>query len=289
MNHSIKDKVFDSIIFIIILLCVLVCLLPFIHEIALSFSSNEAAIARKVLLWPVQFNFDAYNKVFTDKAMLTSLWVTVKMTVIFTVIGMFLTICTAYPLTKQRLKGRKALSMIFIFTMYFSGGIIPDYLLVNNLKMLNTEWSLILPLAFSAYNMIIMKNFFANIPESLEESARLDGCTDFGILTRIVLPLSGPVLATIGLFLAVGRWNAYQDALFYITKPKLYPLQLKLYMIVSASQSTETLNDSTNSITLAPEVLKAACIMFATVPILIVYPWVQRYFVSGVMIGAVKG
>jgi ABC-type sugar transport system, permease component len=289
MNNSVKDKVFDSIIFIVILLSVLVCLLPFIHEIALSFSSNEAAIARKVLLWPVQFNFDAYTKVFTDKAMLTSLWVTIKMTVIFTLLGMLLTICTAYPLTKQRLKGRKALSMIFIFTMYFSGGIIPDYLLVNNLKMLNTEWSLILPLAFSAYNMIIMKNFFANIPESLEESARLDGCTDFGILTRIVLPLSGPVLATIGLFLAVGRWNAYQDALFYITKPKLYPLQLKLYMIVSASQSTETLNDSSNSITLAPEVLKAACIMFATVPILVVYPWVQRYFVSGVMIGAVKG
>lgn len=289
MNNSIKDKVFDTFIFIVILLSVLVCLIPFIHEIALSFSSNEAAVARKVLLFPVEFNFDAYKKVFTDKAMLTSLWLTIKVTVIFTVIGMILTICTAYPLTKQRLKGRKTFSMLFIFTMYFSGGIIPDYLLVNNLGMLNTQWSLILPLAFSAYNMIIMKNFFANIPESLEESARLDGCSDLGILTRIVLPLSGPVLATIGLFLAVGRWNAYQDALFYITKPKLYPLQLKLNMIVSASQSTETLNDSSNNITLAPEVLKAACIMFATVPILVVYPWVQKYFVSGVMIGAVKG
>jgi len=289
MNNSVKDKIFDAVIFIVILLCVLICILPFFHEIALSFSSNEAAVGRKVLLWPVQFNFDAYKKVFTDKTMLTSLWVTIKMTVIFTLIGMILTICAAYPLTKQRLKGRRTLSMIFIFTMYFSGGIIPDYLLVNNLKLLNTEWSLILPLVFSAYNMIIMKNFFANIPESLEESARLDGCSDFGILTRIVLPLSGPVLATIGLFLAVGRWNAYQDALFYITKPKMYPLQLKLYMLVSASQSTETLNDSSSNITLAPEVLKAACIMFATVPILIVYPWVQRYFVSGVMIGAVKG
>jgi ABC-type sugar transport system, permease component len=289
MNNSVKDKIFDAVIFIIILLCVLICILPFIHEIALSFSSNEAAVGRKVLLLPVQFNFDAYKKVFTDKTMLTSLWVTIKMTVVFTLIGMVLTICAAYPLTKQRLKGRRALSMIFIFTMYFSGGIIPDYLLVNNLKLLNTEWSLILPLVFSAYNMIIMKNFFANIPESLEESARLDGCSDLGILTRIVLPLSGPVLATIGLFLAVGRWNAYQDALFYITKPKMYPLQLKLYMLVSASQSTETLNDSSSNITLAPEVLKAACIMFATVPILIVYPWVQRYFVSGVMIGAVKG
>jgi ABC-type sugar transport system, permease component len=289
MKNSVKENIFDTIVFIVILLSVTVCLLPFIHEISLSFSSNEAVTARKVLLWPVGFNFDAYIKVFTDKAMLRSLFLTIKITVIFTALGMLLTICTAYPLTKMRLKGRKALSTIFIFTMYFSGGVIPDYLLINNLGLLNTEWSLILPLTFSAYNMIIMKNFFANIPESLEESARLDGCTDLGILTKIILPLSTPVLATIGLFLAVGRWNAYSDALYYITKPKLYPLQLKLNMLVNASQSTETLNDSTSSVTLAPEVLKAACIMFATVPILVVYPWVQKYFVKGVMVGAVKG
>ena len=178
------------------------------------------------------------------------------------------------------------MSMICIFTLFFSGGIIPNYILINNLKLLNSIWSLILPLAFSAYNMIIIKNFFANIPE---ESAYLDGCTDVGILVRIVLPLSAPVLATIALFFAVGRWNTFQDALFYITKPDLYPLQLKLNLIVSASASTESLGESVGAAQLVPEVLKAACVMFATLPIVIVYPWLQKYFVSGVMIGAVKG
>ena len=289
MYSRTADKVFDTIVYAVVIIAVLVCIIPFLHVIALSLSSNEAVVAQKVSILPIGFNLEAYSRIIRDATMIRSLLLTILITVLFTLLGMFLTVCCAYPLTKKRLKGRKFMSMICIFTLFFSGGIIPNYILINNLKLLNSIWSLILPLAFSAYNMIIIKNFFANIPESLEESAYLDGCTDVGILVRIVLPLSAPVLATIALFFAVGRWNTFQDALFYITKPDLYPLQLKLNLIVSASASTESLGESVGAAQLVPEVLKAACVMFATLPIVIVYPWLQKYFVSGVMIGAVKG
>lgn len=293
MNSKVASRIFDGIIYIVIIFAVLACLLPFLHVAALSLSSNDAVITQKVTIFPVDFNLEAYSRVLTDSAMLRSLWVTIEITVLFTLIGMFLTICCAYPLTKTRLKGRKVLSLIVLFTMYFSGGIIPEYLLMNKLHLLNTKWSLILPLCFSPYNMIIMKTFFSsNIPDSIEESAKLDGCSDIGILIKMVLPLSLPILATLSLFYAVGRWNAFQDALFYITKQNLYPLQLKLNQLVSASASTDAnigQEAGGSSVQLVPEVLKAACIMFATIPILLVYPWLQKYFVSGVMVGAVKG
>ena len=173
--------------------------------------------------------------------------------------------------------------------MYFSGGIIPDYLLVNSLGMLDSLWSLILPLSFSAYNLLIMKNSIAHsIPISLEESARIDGASHFKILWSIVLPLSKPILATISLFYAVGRWNAYQDALFYIKqRVDLRPLQLKLYYLIV--QSSESFQLEATSVQLSnPEVLKASCIVFATLPIICIYPFIQKYFVTGVMVGAVK-
>ncbi len=275
--------------YIFVISAVLACLLPFLHVTALSVSSNEAVVAQKVTILPIGFNLEAYVRVLKDATMIRSLFLTIEITVIFTLLGLFLTVCCAYPLTKKRLKGRKYMSFVCIFTLYFTGGMIPNYILISNLNLINSMWSLILPLAFSAYNMIIIKSFFMNIPESLEESAYLDGCSDVGILLKIVLPLSKPVLATIALFFAVGRWNAFQDALFYITKPNLYPLQLKLNLIVSASASTESLGESVGAAQLVPEVLKAACVMFATIPIIIVYPWLQKYFVSGVMLGSVKG
>lgn len=288
MNSKITDRIFDAVIYVIITLSVLTCIIPFLHIIALSFSSNEAVIAQKVTVFPLEFNYEAYKRVFTDMSMIRSLFLTVGVTLLFSALGMFLIICCAYPLTKKRLKGRKLMSMICIFTLYFSGGIIPGYILVSRLKLLNTIWSLILPVAFSAYNMIILKNFFLSIPESLEESAYLDGCSDVDILIRIIMPLSTPALVTLTMFYAVGRWNTFQDALFYINKSKLYPLQLKLNMIVSASVSNESLGE-TSGTQIVPEVLKAACVVFATLPILVVYPWLQKYFVSGIMVGAVKG
>ncbi|APC40115.1 carbohydrate ABC transporter permease [Clostridium estertheticum] len=291
MNTKLLDKILDIIVFLFISIVVLLCLVPLIHVAAVSFSSSQAVVAQKVTLLPVDFTMESYKQIFNDKSMITSLFFTIKMTVIYTVLSMVLTICAAYPLTKSSLKGRDFFFLLIIITMYFSGGIIPDYILVKDLSLLNSMWGLILPGAISVFNLIILKTFFQNsIPNSLEESAKLDGCTEIGILFKIVLPLSMPIIATLSLFYAVGRWNGFQDALFYITKPELYPLQLKLYQLVSATSSNGALaaEGVGAAVQLAPDVLKASVVMFATVPILLIYPWLQRYFVSGVMIGAVK-
>jgi putative aldouronate transport system permease protein len=292
VGSSVKDRVVDILIYLIIALAVLTCILPFLHVVSLSLSDNGAAISRKVTLWPVGFNLQAYKMVMLDKAMIRSLWLTVLMTAAFTAIGMFLTILAAYPLSKRNLKGRYWIMMLFIITLYFNAGIIPNYVLIHQLGFINTLWALILPLALSPFNMIIMRTFFMNtIPESLEEAATLDGCSQVGILMRIVLPLSKPVLATLALFYAVGRWNAYSDTLFYITKFSMYTLQQKLYNLVNTAGATVDAisQEAGGDQAVTPEVIRAACIIFATMPILIVYPFVQKYFVKGVMIGAVKG
>lgn len=222
--------------------------------------------------------------------MMHSLGYTVIITALFTALGMFLTICAAYALSRKRLKGRKVFNIMFLITMYFSAGIIPDYILMSNLNLLDTTAVLVLPLAISAYNMIILRTAMQGIPVELEEAAQIDGCSDFRILVQIMLPLCVPTLATLALFYAVGRWNSFQDALYYINKPELQPLQLKLYNLVNASGSNASLSqEAGGGENQAAEVVKSATIMFATIPIIIVYPFVQKYFVSGVMIGAVKG
>ena len=246
------------------------------------------------MLWPMSdtgINLEAYSRVFRDNSIITSLWVTVEVTVIFTAIGMFLTICAAYVLTRPELKGRKVMTFMIMFTMYFTAGTIPDYLLMNELNMLDTIWCLILPLCFAPYNLLIMKNNFqGSIPESLIESARLDGASHFTILGRIVVPLSKPIIATIALFYAVGRWNAYSDALYYIKQNvELRPLQLKLYYLIVAATESFQAEGVTSQIMTNPDVMQAACIIFAAVPIICVYPFIQKYFVQGTMVGAVKG
>jgi putative aldouronate transport system permease protein len=277
----------DIAIMLIITILVLVCVLPFLFSA--SVSSNAAVVARNVRFLPIGFNLNAYDTILRDKSMIRSLYMTVFYTASFTLIGMILTILAAYPLTKKSLFGRNFFLMVFIVTLYFSAGLIPEYLLVYELGFVNTPWAIILPLALSPFNMILLKTSFQGIPVSLEESAVLDGCSYFGILTRIVLPLSKPILATLVLFYAIGRWNAYQDALFYLTKSHLYPLQLKLYNLVNSYGEAEQISQEAGVMQVAQEVLKPASIIFATIPILVVYPFVQKYFVKGVMIGAVKG
>jgi putative aldouronate transport system permease protein len=199
--------------------------------------------------------------------------------------------CAAYPLSRRRLKGRAFFTVILMIPMYFNAGLIPTYLLYRDLKMLNTMWVLILPLIYSAYNMLIMKNYFqSSIPDSLEEAAFLDGANNFQILFQVVLPLSLPIIATLSLFYAVGRWNAYADNKYYITKEGLKMIQYKLYQLVSSATEaqTATLSEAIE-VTSTPEVLQAACIMFTTLPIICIYPFLQKYFVKGVMVGAVKG
>lgn len=283
-------RVIDAVIMLVISVTLLLCLLPFLHIIAISLSSKHAILSDLVTFFPRELDFHAYGIVFQDARILWSMGLTIILTVTYTALSMLMSICAAYPLTKDRLRGRKVFMIIIVFTMFFSGGLIPEYLLVKQLGMLDSLSALIVPSMISAFNLIILRTFFSSIPASLEESAYLDGSSHIGTLVRIVLPLSMPALATLSLFYAVSRWNGFLDALFYITNSELYPLQLKLYQIVVNSQITDlTAQEGASQIESVPESIKAASIVFATIPILIVYPWLQRYFVSGVMIGAVKG
>lgn len=284
------NRIADVMIYVFIGLVALTCVIPFIHILAKSVSEEAYVIANKVFLIPRGFDLGAYQKVFADASIIRSFFVSVLVTILFTILGMLITLCAAYPLSRKNLIGRKGFTMFFMITMYFSGGMIPEYLLVSSMNMLDTIWSMIFPLAFSAYNLLIMKTSLqSSIPESLLESAYLDGASEFRILRSIVIPLSKPIIATLTLFYAVGRWNAYSDALFYIKKNvDIRPLQLKLYNLVIAS--TESIQDTveTSAELTNPEVLKAATIMFATVPIICIYPFVQKYFVQGTLIGSVK-
>ncbi|MBY0013136.1 carbohydrate ABC transporter permease [Paenibacillus typhae] len=289
-NKKAANNAFDVVIIVCLILSVLACLIPFIHILAVSFSGTVPIASGKVTLLPLDFNIEAYKKVFGDAAMIRSLGFTVFLTVLFTVLCMMMTVAAGYALSKKDLKGRKIFMFIIVVTMFFSGGIIPEYILTRELHLLNTIWALILPGLISPFYMIILISFLAGIPDALKESAEIDGSSQFGTLLRIILPLSMPVLATLSLFYAVGRWNGFQDTLMYITKPELYPLQLKLYQMIQNSQVSDLMRMEGNAIsTVVPESLKAATVMFATVPILLVYPWLQKYFVSGVMTGAVKG
>lgn len=285
-----RVRVSDFVIAFIILLLSLTCILPFIHVAAKSISSNNAVLSKSVYLWPKEINFDAYAAIFKDGQLTHSMWYTIVVTVLFTVIGMVITTLAAYPLSVRSLKGRSIFAFIIMFTMYFSAGLIPEYLLYKDLGLRNTMWVLVLPLCFAPYNMLIMRSFLAStIPESLYEAAFLDGASHFQILGRIVLPLSKPIIATLSLFYAVGRWNAYADAKYYITTKALQPLQYLLSnMVLNSGNDAISLSEGAAAMS-TPEVLQAATIMFATLPIIMVYPFVQKYFVQGTMIGAVKG
>jgi putative aldouronate transport system permease protein len=287
---NIKDKAFDSALIIIVAIVSILCIIPMIYLVSVSFSSSSAVLARRVFLLPVEISIGAYQAVFSDKAILNSMFFTIFITVLGAACSMILTILAAYPLTKKHLKGRNFFLVVIVITMYFGGGTIPEYLLVRNLGLIDKVGALILPYMLSAFNLIILKTFFSSLPESLEESAYLDGASHLVILLRIILPLSMPAIATLTLFYAVGRWNGFQDALMFISKPTLYPLQLKLYMLVYNNQMAEiSIVEGSSVGGIAGENLKAAAVMFATVPILLVYPWLQRYFISGVTIGAIKG
>ncbi|QLG37457.1 MULTISPECIES: carbohydrate ABC transporter permease [Paenibacillus] len=290
MSERTSNRIFDIVNISFITLFVIFCLAPFLHTIAISFSSNRAITSGEVTIFPKEFNWDAYIQVFSDQSMIYSLGYTTVLTIATTVLCMLFTLAAAYPLTKKKLKGRKLFMYVIIITMFFSGGIIPEYLLIRDLHLLNSVWALILPGLVSPFNLIILISFFRGIPESLEESAEIDGSSHIHTLFKIILPLSMPVLATLALFYAVGRWNGFQDSLMYINDPKLYPLQLKLFQMVQNNMVSElTQMEGANRTPLTPESLKAATVIFATVPILLVYPWLQKYFVSGAMLGAVKG
>lgn len=280
-----SEIVFNLIIF----LCVLLCIIPVIHVVALSVSGRNAVMSNRVFLLPKDLDMKAYQSVFLDASMIRSLGFSIALTVGYTAFAMFCSILLAYPLSKPDLPGQKWMMVFILIPMYFSGGTIANYLWVKQMGLIDSPWSLVWPVLISTYNVIIMRNFFASIPVSLEESARLDGCNDFQILLQIVLPLSTASLATIALFYAVSRWNSFADVRYYINSTKYYTLQMKLYQVVFNSTDTQVAAVEGGKNAVLSETIKAAAIVFSTVPIIIVYPFLQRYFVKGIMIGSVKG
>jgi len=289
-NKSKSSKIFQILLTIFFIIVSFVCLFPFLNEIAISLSSPESIMSGMVTLIPVGTNWGAYSKVIGNPGFIKSFNFTVVMTFIYTLLTMAMTIIAAYPLSKKELKGRGVIMALIIFTMYFDGGIIPNYLIVKNIGLLDSIWSLILPGAISAYNLIILRSFFNGIDKSLTESAYLDGCTEIGILLRIVIPLSAPAIATLSLFYAVGRWNGFSDAVFYISDSKKFPLQLKLReMILMEQISQQEANQGASAGKSIADSVKAASVILTTIPILLVYPFLQKYFTKGIMLGSVKG
>jgi putative aldouronate transport system permease protein len=279
----------NAVIVCLVGLLMAVCVVPLLHVIAISFSDNSAIIGGKVSLWPVQPTLLAYRGVLTDKSMLRTLVFTIVLTVVYTVIAMLLTILAGYALSKRRLKGRNAFMTVIIITMFFNPGLIPTYLWIKSLGLLDNFWGLVFPGVMSAYNLILVKTFFMDLPVSFEESATMEGANELQILFKIFIPLSTAVIATISLFYAVGKWNSFQDALYYITRRELYPIQMKLYQIIMQNQSLQVSSlEGTFGTAVLPESLRAACVVFATIPILLAYPWLQNYFIKGVMIGGIK-
>ncbi len=288
MIKSNKNKMGDWCFVLICVLVSIICLIPMINLLARSLSGTDFLIKHEVYLWPKGFNLDAYATVLKDPKYIKSFFWTVFLTVICTLISLTMTTLCAYPLIFSELKGRSIINIFITITMFFNAGTIPNYLLLQKLHMLDTPWALIIPGCMSVYNMIIMRSFFYGIPDSLRESAEIDGATYFKILTSIYVPLSKPVFATLALFYAVGRWNGYSDALMYITDKDYYPLQLLLYNILNNINSVEVATLEGFSTPGLSEALKAAIVMFSTVPILLIYPWLQKYFIHGVTVGAVK-
>ena len=292
-GNTLGGRIFDVFNYIILTLVAFTTIAPFIYIIGASFATEYELAQRPLLIIPHEISFNAYEFIFSTNKILSGFKNSIFITVAGTVINLFFTVTMAYAISKTRLRGRNFFLNMVIFSMFFGGGMIPSYIVTANmLNLKDTYWSVLLPGAISAYNMMIVKNFFQGIPQELEESASLDGCTDVGILWRIVLPLSLSVLATFGLFYAVGHWNAYFGAMIYMSGAReKWPLQVLLReIIILSNASAGDLNNMDPEFIQPPEQsVKMAVIVVSTVPIMCVYPFLQKYFVKGVMVGALKG
>ncbi|MBP1586218.1 MAG: carbohydrate ABC transporter permease [Lachnospiraceae bacterium] len=286
--HSLKTKVGDWVIVAICVLIAIICLLPMVNLLARSLSGTDYLIKNEVYLWPKGLNFKAYSTVLSDAKYIRAFVWTAILTVICTFLSLTMTTLCAFPLIFPALKGRKVINLFITITMFFNAGTIPNYLLMQKLNLLDNPLVLIVPGCLSVYNMIILRSFFYGIPESLRESAEIDGASYLTVLIKIYLPLSKPVLATLALFYAVGRWNGYSDALMYMKNKDYYPLQLLLYNILNNINQVEVTTQEGFSAPGLADSLKAAIVMFSTIPILCIYPFLQKYFIQGVTLGAVK-
>ncbi|MFD2412664.1 carbohydrate ABC transporter permease [Paenibacillus rhizoplanae] len=288
INLTIGEKVWQAVVYFILIMLSLLCLLPFLYVVAVSVTPESEVLRRGIVIIPETFTFLAYKEVFISHGIGQAYKITLFRTIVGTLLNVFFTVIAAYPLSKKYLPGRSPFLLFIVFTMMFGGGLIPTYLLVRSLGLLNSPWVLIIPQLISAFNLVIIKGFFEQLPAEIEESARVDGASELQSLWRIILPLSLPVLSTISLFYAVGHWNSYFDAIVYINDSSLMPLQVILRNILLnvATQSADSLANSGAVSTFA---VQMAAVVVTTVPILIVYPFMQKHFTKGVLLGSVKG
>ncbi|HYJ12719.1 MAG TPA: carbohydrate ABC transporter permease [Thermomicrobiales bacterium] len=288
-----SDRAFTVFNYIILTLFLIVVAYPLIYVFSASMSDPRAVISGEMWLWPVDITFDGYRAVFRNNRIITGFQNSLFYTVVGTFVSVTLTILAAYPLSRKDLAGRNVIMFFFVFTLLFGGGLIPTYLVVREVGLLNTRWALIIPTALSVYNMIITRTFFqSTIPDELLEAAQLDGCSDFRFVRDVVIPLSGPIIAVNALFYAVSQWNQYFNALIYLTNPDLFPLQLVLREILVQNQVDFSQISDVNQLMARQQLqdlLKYSLIVVASAPVLILYPFVQKHFVRGVLIGSLKG
>ena len=288
-DRTLSGRLFVAVNYTLLTIIALVTVLPFIHVVAGSFTTNAEIAAKKFVLIPTVWSLEAYKFIFSTDTIFRAMSVSIGVTVIGTLISMFVTSLMAYGLSRRDLDGRNIIMFLVVFTMLFSGGMIPTFLVVKELGLIDSYAALILPSTIGAFNMIILKNFFQNIPEGLEESAKIDGCNDFGILFRIVLPLSMPAIATISLFYAVTYWNTYLSAILYLNDSQMWPIQVLLRQIVVLASGMDYSSNLDSVVPPPDQSVKMAVIVVATLPILLVYPFLQKHFAKGAMLGSIKG
>lgn len=286
IKRSFGSRLFDAInVFLLIALAVS-CIYPFWDTLVVSVSSLKSYLSTSVHLWPSEWSFEGYSFMLSESELWLSYLNSIFITVVGTAINLLVTIMAAYALSKKNLKGHRVLTFLAVFTMMFSGGVIPTYILVKDLGLMNSLWSMILPTTITTSYLIIMRNFFFDLPHELEESAMLDGCTEIGVLFRIILPISRPSIITIALFYAVDHWNDFFSAILYILDDEKWPLQLFLRSMLFENEASYS---STTSLFLLGQPMKMAAVMLAIIPIMMVFPFFQKYFAKGILMGAVKG
>ncbi|NQX63300.1 carbohydrate ABC transporter permease [Paenibacillus qinlingensis] len=281
------EKVFTVVNYTLLITVGLICVLPFITLLAKSVSEEAYVVSGQVSLWPMGFQLKAYQVLLSGIDFRTAFTNSLFVAVLGTAIQVFFTACVGYAIAKRDLVGRKAINILYVFTMLFNGGMIPTYMVIKNTGLINHLWVLIIPGMVSAFNLILVRNYFESLPYSLEESARIDGAGNLTILFRIMLPISKPLLATIAIFSAVGIWNNYMDPLMYLTKKEVQVLPLFLQNVVAAANKNG-LENPEQLANIASETFRAAAIFVSSIPILLVYPFLQKYFVTGLTLGAVK-
>ncbi|MBC8580447.1 carbohydrate ABC transporter permease [Zhenhengia yiwuensis] len=295
IKENFSDRLIQGFIYLVVIALCLLIIIPCINVLALSFNDGADAAKGGIYFWPRVFTLDNYKEVFADGKIMKSYGITIARTFIGTSLSLIVTTLAAFALKEEKLPGRKIITMLITFTMLFGGGMIPTYIQYKNLHLLNSFWVYVIPGMVGVTNLLMVRTFFESIPDSLEESAKLDGCGYFKIYTQIVLPLSKPVLAVVGLYTAVGHWNDWFAGAFYMNSSKLWPVQTVLQQMLSrAMASSQEVKTASQAIAQAnsavtSDSLKMAAVVITTVPILCIYPFAQKYFAKGAMIGAVKG